>query len=83
MAPGLHARAREAAYDDARAKAAQYARLSGHELGRLVSLSEDAAACRRPAPSAGDASGAGLSAVPVASGEIRAAATVTAVYELD
>ncbi|MEV1061957.1 SIMPL domain-containing protein [Streptomyces sp. NPDC050263] len=78
----LKARAREAAHDDARAKAAQYAHLSGRDLGRLVSLSEDAAAYRRPGPSAGDAPGAGMSVVPVAPGEIRAAATVTAVYEL-
>ncbi|SEP58756.1 hypothetical protein SAMN04487983_100134 [Streptomyces sp. yr375] len=79
----LRSRAREAAHDDAHAKAEQYARLSGRRLGRLVSLSEDASSSSRPAPSTGDIPGAGMSAVPVAPGEIRATATVTAVYELD
>ncbi|MFI9567102.1 SIMPL domain-containing protein [Streptomyces rishiriensis] len=77
----LQARAREAAHADARAKAEQYARLSGRRLGALVSLSEDASTYPRPASPAGETSGAG--ATPVAPGEIRAGATVTAVYELD
>ncbi|MET9058107.1 SIMPL domain-containing protein [Streptomyces antibioticus] len=75
----LQARAREAAHDDARAKAEQLARLSGHELGRLVSLSEDSAGYPRPTAQFADAAGA---AVPTAPGEIRATATVTAVYEV-
>lgn len=79
----LRARARKAAHDDARAKAEQYARLSGRRLGRLVSLSEDASTSPHPVPSAGDTPGAGIGAVPVAPGEIRATATVTAMYELD
>ncbi|WP_327186210.1 SIMPL domain-containing protein [Streptomyces sp. NBC_01334] len=79
----LRAVAREAAHADAHAKAEQYARLSGRRLGRLVSLSEDASSSPRPAPSAADTPGAGLGGVPVAPGEIRATATVTAVYELD
>ncbi|MDQ0957507.1 uncharacterized protein YggE [Streptomyces sp. B4I13] len=79
----LRARAREAAHADARAKAEQYARLSGRELGRLISLSEDASTTPRPVPSAGDTPGAGMAAVPAAPGEIRATATVTAVYALD
>ncbi|CAM5554672.1 SIMPL domain-containing protein [Streptomyces aurantiogriseus] len=78
----LQARARRAAHDDAHAKAVQYAHLSGHRLGRLVSLSEDAAGHPRPLPQTADATGAG-SIVPVAPGVIRATATVTAVYELD
>ncbi|WP_327319350.1 SIMPL domain-containing protein [Streptomyces sp. NBC_01235] len=79
----LRARARQAAHDDARTKAAQYARLSGRRLGRLVSLSEDASSSPRPVPSAGDTPGVGTGAAPVAPGEIRATATVTVVYELD
>ncbi|MEH0449471.1 SIMPL domain-containing protein [Streptomyces sp. B21-102] len=79
----LQARAREAAHADARAKAEQYARLSGRGLGRLISLSEDASTTPRPVPSAGDTPGAGTVAVPAAPGEIRATATVTAVYALD
>jgi uncharacterized protein YggE len=78
----LQARARQAAHDDAHAKALQYARLSGHRLGRLVSLSEDAVGYPRPVAAAADAPGAG-SGMPVAPGVIRATATVTAVYELD
>ncbi|MDX2674946.1 SIMPL domain-containing protein [Streptomyces sp. NY05-11A] len=77
----LRARAREAAHDDAHAKAEQYARLSGRWLGRLVSFSEDASTSPRPVPPSADTPG--ISAVPVAPGEIRATATVTAVYELD
>ncbi|MFD7133374.1 SIMPL domain-containing protein [Streptomyces sp. NPDC059894] len=78
----LQARARQAAHDDAHAKAVQYARLSGHRLGRLVSFSEDAAGHPRPVPAAVDAVAIGAG-VPVATGLIRATATVTAVYELD
>lgn len=79
----LQARAREAAHADAHAKAEQYARLSGRHLGALVSLSEDASSYPRPVPPSGETSGAGTGAVPVAPGEIRAGATVTAVYALD
>ncbi|MEH0548339.1 SIMPL domain-containing protein [Streptomyces sp. B21-105] len=49
----LQARAREAAHADARAKAEQYARLSGRALGRLISLSEDASSTPRPRPRPG------------------------------
>ncbi|MFD9394435.1 SIMPL domain-containing protein [Streptomyces sp. NPDC060000] len=79
----LRAGAREAAHADAHAKAEQYARLSGRRLGRLVSLSEDASTSPGPVASGADTPGAGLGGVPVAPGEIRATATVTAVYELD
>ncbi|MES5818033.1 SIMPL domain-containing protein [Streptomyces sp. RG80] len=77
----LQARAREAAHDDARAKAAQYAELSGHHLGRLVSLSEGDTGYVAPMTATAPAEGVG--AVPLAPGEIRATASVTAVYELD
>ncbi|MEV4232857.1 SIMPL domain-containing protein, partial [Streptomyces bobili] len=76
----LLARARRAAHEDAHTKALQYARLSGHRLGRLVSLSEDATGYPRPVPPAADAASG---AVPVAPGVIRATVTVTAVYALD
>ncbi|NNN32958.1 SIMPL domain-containing protein [Streptomyces sp. S3(2020)] len=80
----LQARAREAAYQDAHAKAAQYAELGGHRLGRLVSLSEGGTGYVLPMPPvSGDVPGAGIGAVPLAPGEIRATASVTAVYELD
>ncbi|MEU2286587.1 SIMPL domain-containing protein [Streptomyces sp. NPDC013178] len=78
----LQDRARRAAHDDAHAKAEQYARLSGHRLGRLVSLSEDAVGHPRPVPQTAEAAGLGAG-VPVAPGMIRATATVTAVYELE
>jgi uncharacterized protein YggE len=82
--PGpLRARAREAAYRDAQAKAEQYAHLGGHRLGRLVSLTEGPTGSPSPVPPAADASAGGGTGVPVAPGEIRATATVTAVYELD
>ncbi|MET9951172.1 SIMPL domain-containing protein [Streptomyces sp. NPDC006339] len=77
----LRSRAREAAYRDAYDKAAQHARLSGHRLGRLVSLTEGESV--RPAtgvvPSASADGGEG---VPLAPGEIEEHVTVTAVYEL-
>ncbi|MFJ2237148.1 SIMPL domain-containing protein [Streptomyces sp. NPDC087859] len=80
----LQARARKAAYRDAHAKATQYAELGGHRLGRLVSLSEGGTGYVLPVPPvAGDAPGAGIGAVPLAPGEIRATASVTAVYALD
>ncbi|GKQ35724.1 SIMPL domain-containing protein [Streptomyces sp. A012304] len=78
----LMARAREAAHEDARAKAEQYARLSGHRLGRLVSLNEDASGYPRPTPAATEISAAAADGVSVAPGVIRATTTVTAVYEL-
>lgn len=77
---GLRAKAREIAHKDAHDKAAQHARLSGHRLGRLVSLSET------------DGGGSGIGAVPempadapgvpLAPGEVEEQVTVTAVYEL-
>ncbi|PWI14050.1 hypothetical protein DI272_07700 [Streptomyces sp. Act143] len=78
----LQARARAAAHDDAHAKAAQYARLSGLHLGRLVSLSEGGAGYVTPSPSVSADAPAGFGGVPLAQGEIKATATVTAVYEL-
>ncbi|WP_369250745.1 SIMPL domain-containing protein [Streptomyces sp. R41] len=79
----LHARAREAAHDDAHTKASQYARLSGHRLGRLVSLTEVGGSDSRPVPVAAAAFDQTGTGVPVATGEIRDTITVTAVYELN
>ncbi|GAA2773708.1 SIMPL domain-containing protein [Streptomyces showdoensis] len=77
----LRAKAREAAFRDARAKAAQHAELSGHRLGRLVSLTEGEAV----RPGTGAVPGApadGGASVPLAPGEIEEHVTVTVVYEL-
>ncbi|MFE5734913.1 SIMPL domain-containing protein [Streptomyces sp. NPDC056528] len=77
----LRAKAREAAFRDAYDKAAQHARLSGHRLGRLVSLSEGESV--RPGPGgAAPAFAAEESSVPLAPGEIEEQVTVSAVFEL-
>ncbi|MFJ8826842.1 SIMPL domain-containing protein [Streptomyces sp. NPDC102467] len=79
----LRAAARAAAHTDAHEKAVQYAKLSGHRLGRLVSLEEGASGRPRPVevpPAAFEQSAA---KVPVAPGEIEDAVSVTAVYELN
>ncbi|MEV4426145.1 SIMPL domain-containing protein [Streptomyces sp. NPDC049602] len=77
---GLRAKAREAAYRDAYDKASQHARLSGHRLGRLVSLSEGESV--RPGPGAAPGVPADEPSVPLAPGEIEEQVTVSAVYEL-
>ncbi|MGW7428394.1 SIMPL domain-containing protein [Streptomyces sp. NPDC054861] len=79
--PGaLRTKAREAAHRDAHDKATQHARLSGHRLGRLVSLTEGEAV--RPISGAVPAMPADAPEVPLAPGEIEEQVTVTAVYEL-
>ncbi|WP_093797744.1 SIMPL domain-containing protein [Streptomyces sp. Wb2n-11] len=77
----LRARAREAAHAEARSKAEQYARLSGHRLGRLVSLAETEGGTHRPLDMPVAAFSEGK--VPVAPGEVQEEVTVTAVYELE
>lgn len=67
------ARAREAAFADAKARAEQYARLSGNALGAVLSITDEAAAAPRPeimfaartsgAPSGGPALEAGEQAI--------------------
>ncbi|MEW2527807.1 SIMPL domain-containing protein [Streptomyces sp. NPDC047071] len=79
---GLRAEARAAAHDDARAKAEQYAQLTGRPLGRLVSLSESDGGGPRPLAVPVEAL-AKDQGVPVAPGEIEDQVTLTAVYELD
>ncbi|GHG30429.1 SIMPL domain-containing protein [Streptomyces filamentosus] len=76
----LRAKAREAAYRDAYDKASQHARLSGHRLGRLVSLSEGDSL--RPGHGALPSMPADEPSVPLAPGEIEEQVTVSAVYEL-
>ncbi|MFF9909698.1 SIMPL domain-containing protein [Streptomyces sp. NPDC013457] len=76
----LRSRARELAHKDAHDKAAQHARLSGHRLGRLVSLTETDSG--RPGTGSAPEASADASGVPLAPGEIEEQVTVTAVYEL-
>ncbi|QES44999.1 hypothetical protein DEJ49_31975 [Streptomyces venezuelae] len=76
----LRTRARTSAYDDARSKAVQYARLSGRGLGRLLSLEESGGGRPRPVPV--PVSSFSKESVPVAPGRIQDEVTVTAVYEL-
>ncbi|MFJ3539055.1 SIMPL domain-containing protein [Streptomyces sp. NPDC090109] len=76
----LRSKAREAAFRDAYDKATQHARLSGHRLGRLVSLSEGESV--RPGPGGAAPTLAEDSGVPLAPGEIEEQITVSAVFEL-
>ncbi|WP_260605275.1 SIMPL domain-containing protein [Streptomyces sp. WAC01280] len=76
----LRVKAREAAFQDAYDKAAQHARLSGHRLGRLVSLSEGDSV--RPGHGALPSMAADEPGVPLAPGEIEEQVTVSAVFEL-
>ncbi|MFI5805179.1 SIMPL domain-containing protein [Streptomyces sp. NPDC051561] len=77
----LRTEARKAAHLDARAKAEQHARLSGRELGRLVSVNESDSGRHRPmAMPAGAFADEGVSVAP---GEVRDEIVLTAVYELD
>ncbi|GHJ94715.1 hypothetical protein SNE510_42340 [Streptomyces sp. NE5-10] len=76
----LRAKAREVAYKDAYDKASQHARLSGHRLGRLVSLSEGDSL--RPGHGALPSMPADEPSVPLAPGEIEEQVTVSAVFEL-
>ncbi|MFB7591004.1 SIMPL domain-containing protein [Streptomyces sp. NPDC056169] len=76
----LRTKAREAAFQDAYDKASQHARLSGHRLGRLVSLSEGDSV--RPGSGAVPPMAADEPGVPLAPGEIEEQVTVSAVFEL-
>ncbi|MEZ5796395.1 MAG: SIMPL domain-containing protein [Paracoccaceae bacterium] len=76
--PALDA-ARQAAVEDARAKATLYATAAGVDLGRILSISE-AAPSVGPAPMYKDA--VQSAAVPVEAGELSMEASVTVVWEL-
>ncbi|MFI7382303.1 SIMPL domain-containing protein [Streptomyces sp. NPDC049813] len=79
----LRSAARAAAHADAHAKAVQYAKVSGHKLGRLVSLEEAPSGRPRPVAVPAAAFAATAQKVPVAAGEIEDEVSVTAVYELN
>ncbi|MEU6122243.1 SIMPL domain-containing protein [Streptomyces sp. NPDC047123] len=76
----LRAKARTAAFKDARAKATQYAKLTGRRLGRLVRLDESDGGRARPVQMPVGAFA--KDSVPVAPGRIQDEVSVTAVYEL-
>jgi uncharacterized protein YggE len=76
----LRHRARAAAFKDARAKAAQYAQLSGQRLGDLVSLNEAGSGGASPIPILSSQVADG--AVPVALGEIKEEIDVVVMYRL-
>lgn len=77
----VRATARDAAVADARAEAEQYARDSGHVLGRVVSFTEGGTASGpHPMPFPVAAAAAPLRVAP---GQVEEQVSVTAVYELD
>ncbi|MFE3544776.1 SIMPL domain-containing protein [Nocardia sp. NPDC059177] len=83
----LLAQARDAAFDDAKTKAEQYAARAGVRLGAVLQISEDIAA---PVPRAYEISGnaapmmaRGSAPVPVVPGETEVAATVRVTWALD
>ncbi|MGW2230270.1 SIMPL domain-containing protein [Streptomyces formicae] len=79
-AGALRAEARDRAYQDARDKAAQYAKLSGRRLGRLVSLDESDGGRPRPVPM--PVAAFAKEGVPLAPGQVQDEVSVTAVFEL-
>jgi uncharacterized protein len=69
--------ARARAFDDARARAEQYAQLSGVELGDIISISESS-----QAPSPGPMPRAAAEPVPLEPGQQKVSFSVTVVWEL-
>ncbi|TQM31714.1 SIMPL domain-containing protein [Nocardia bhagyanarayanae] len=85
---GLLARARDAAWDNALAKAEQYAARAGRALGTVLEITENAASAppfapRMRAVSAPVGEVAFAAAVPVELGESEVSASVRATWELD
>lgn len=78
---GVKERARAAAWEDARAAAAQYAELASATLGSVLSVAELPAG-QAPIPFAGIQRAAAVEAMPVEPGESRVDASVTVVWEL-
>ncbi len=77
-------RAREAAWQDAHARAVQYARLAGRELGDVVAVTESPDG-PQPIPRAAyfaELSGAAVASVPVEAGTSTVTVRVTARWEL-
>jgi uncharacterized protein YggE len=72
--------ARARAFNDAKARAEQYAQLSGLRLGRVLSISETSG----PAPAGGTSPAPrAMAAVPLEPGQQTVSFSVTAVWELD
>lgn len=76
--------ARARAFDDARARAEQYAKLSGLSLGKVISISETAGGGPppQPVPMPRDAPGLEKADVPLEPGQQTIGFSVTAVWEL-
>jgi uncharacterized protein YggE len=75
--------ARRAAFEDARAKAEQYAELAGRSLGALVSLTEVGVPGGPPPPVAVPDEAAGAGSVPVEPGRQEVDVRIQATWELD
>jgi uncharacterized protein len=73
--------ARARAFNDAKARADQYAQLSGLRLGRVLSISEVPGG--QPAPGGPPAPPRSMAAVPLEPGQQTVSFSVTAVWELD
>jgi hypothetical protein len=73
--------ARARAFNDAKARADQYAQLSGLRLGRVLSISEVSGS--QPAPGGPPAPPRSMAAVPLEPGQQTVSFSVTAVWELD
>lgn len=80
----LLSQARTAAFDDAQAKAQQYAGLSHASLGKVLSVSETVSNDTTPVPAAEDLAGASAApaAVPVQAGQQPEQVTVTVTWSL-
>jgi uncharacterized protein YggE len=73
--------ARARAFNDAKARADQYAHLSGLRLGRVLSISEVSGS--QPAPGGPPVPPRSMAAVPLEPGQQTVSFSVTAVWELD
>ncbi|OBG31130.1 SIMPL domain-containing protein [Mycobacterium sp. E3198] len=73
--------ARAQAFNDAKARADQYAQLSGLRLGRVLSITE--ASGNAPVPGGPPAPQRSMAAVPLEPGQQTVSFSVTAVWELD
>jgi uncharacterized protein len=73
--------ARARAFNDAKDRAAQYAQLSGLDLGKVISITESGAATP-PQPPTPYRGGAEMAAVPVEPGQQTVGFSVTVIFEL-
>lgn len=74
--------ARERAFNDAKDRAAQYAQLSGLQLGRVISISEVAGGSPPPGPAGMPMPRAMAAPPPVEPGQQTVSFSVTAIWEL-